>query len=179
MAIFIIVNLTSSKMIITAKGLELVRHEEEDPKVKELLNDPAILESMSEARSYPAAMPSTICFRIEKEKRVIGQACLKRIRWINHKAEISLFITGREQGKGYGLVALETIIAFGFNRLNLYRLEAEVVDGNTPSIKLMKKLGFTEEGRLREAKFVNGKYYDLMRYGILRREYENNKGLSS
>ena len=171
MAIFTIDNLTRAKMIISTKELELVRHEEDDPKVVELLHDPEILESMSEARSYPAAMPSTICFSIEKDRQVIGQACLKRIRWINHKAEISLFITGQEQGNGYGRIALEAIVAFGFNRLNLYRLEAEVVDGNVPSMKLMKKLGFTEEGRLREAKFVNGKYHDLLRYGMLRREY--------
>ena len=162
-------------MIISTKELELVRHDEEDPKVKELLNDPAILESMSEARSYPAPMPSMVCFSIQKDGHVIGQVCLKRIRWINHKAEISLFITGQEQGKGYGLAALQAIMDFGFNRLNLYRLEGEVIDGNTPSMKLMNKLGFVEEGRLREAKFVNGKYFDLLRYGILRREFEDKK----
>ena len=55
--------------------------------------------------------------------------------------------------------------------MNLYRLEAEVVDGNEASLKMVKKMGFKEEGRLREAKFVNGEYRDLLRYGLLMREY--------
>ncbi len=75
------------------------------------------------------------------------------------------------QAKGYGEKALGAIIEFGFKRLNLYRLEAEVIDGNIPSVKLMRKFGFVEEGRLREAKYVNGIYKDLLRFGLLRKEY--------
>jgi len=158
-------------MIITENGLKLIRHEEPDPNISEILHDPTILENLSEARSYTAPMPANICFRIEKDDRVIGQICLKSIKWINHKAEISLFISREHQSQGHGLLALSTIIGYAFKRLNLYRLEAEVIDGNTASLRLLKKTGFTEEGRLREAKFVNGEYKDLLRFGLLRREY--------
>jgi len=158
-------------MIITADDLKLVRHEGPDPEMSEILHDPAILENMSEARSYTAPMPSNICFRIEKASRVIGQACLKNIRWINHKAELSIFIEKKEQGQGHAGTALAAIIEYGFKRMNLYRIEAEVVAGNTASMKLVRKHGFVEEGRLREAKFVNGAYQDLLRFGLLRREY--------
>jgi RimJ/RimL family protein N-acetyltransferase len=116
-------------------------------------------------------MPSKICFRIEKNGEPIGQVCIKNIKWINHKAEISLFLRKDMQGKGFGSKAMNAIIEFGFNRLNLYRLEGEVIDGNTASIKLLQNNGFTEEGRLREAKFVNGTYKDLLRYGLLRKEW--------
>lgn len=158
-------------MIIPGKGLNLIMHEEPDTAIQEILHDPGILENLSEARSYPASMPSDICFRIEKEGEVIGQACLKNIRWINHKAEISMFIRKDMQGKGLGLRALQSIIEYGFKRLNLFRLEAEVIDGNKASLILIEKTGFTEEGRLREAKFVNGEYKDLLRFGLLRKEY--------
>ena len=160
-------------MIIEKKGFKLVRHEEADPNISEILHDPTILENLSEAKSYTAPMPLNICFRIDKEDATIGQVCLKNIKWINHKAEISLFITAKEQSKGYGLGALEAIIEYGFNRLNLYRLEAEVVESNTASIKLLQRTGFTREGCLRQAKFVNGTYKDLLRYGLLRNEYQN------
>ncbi len=76
------------------------------------------------------------------------------------------------RSKGYGLKALQSIIEFGFNRLNLYRMEAEVIDGNLAPLKLMVKTGFTEEGRLRKAKYVNGEYKDLLRFGLLREEYQ-------
>jgi RimJ/RimL family protein N-acetyltransferase len=158
-------------MIITTNGLNLIRHEEPDKAVQEILHDPYILENLSEARSYPGPMPTSICFRIELNEATIGQACLKNIRWINHKAEISLFIKRDMQGKGYGQNALKSIIEYGFKRLNLYRLEAEVIDGNTPSLKLIEKFGFTEEGRLRESKYVNGQYKDLLRFGLLRKEF--------
>ncbi|MDT8393614.1 MAG: GNAT family protein [Bacteroidales bacterium] len=158
-------------MKLKANDLILVRHEEPDPAVALILDDPEILETLSEARSYPAPMPASICFRIEKEGEVIGQVCLKRIRWINHKAEISLFISRSMQGRGYGRQAIESIIEFGFKRLNLYRLEAEVIDGNKASLKLLKRSGFIEEGRLRKAKFVKGEYKDLLRFGLLKDEY--------
>ena len=158
-------------MIIHKDRLKLLRHEGPDPVISEILHDPYILENLSESRSYTTEMPANICFSIEAEGKIIGQVCLKNIRWINHKAEISLFIMREEQGKGYGSIALQAIIDYGFKRMNLYRLEAEVVDGNEVSGKMVKKMGFTEEGRLREAKFVNGEYRDILRYGLLRREY--------
>ncbi|MCD4725796.1 MAG: GNAT family N-acetyltransferase, partial [Bacteroidales bacterium] len=67
--------------------------------------------------------------------------------------------------------ALQAIIEYAFKRLNLYRLEAEVIDGNLASLKLVDKAGFTAEGRLRKAKFINGEYRDLLRFGLLRREF--------
>lgn len=158
-------------MILTAKDLKLVRHEGPDPEMSEILHDPSILENMSESRSYTAPMPSNICFRIEKDGNVIGQACLKNMKWINHKAELSIFIESKEQGKGYGSAALAAIIEYAFNRLNLYRLEAEVVASNKASMRLIQKQGFIEEGCLREAKFVNGSYHNLLRFGLLRKEY--------
>lgn len=158
-------------MIISLDDLQLHRHQEPDPQFQHLLNDPGILESMAEARSYPNEMPSKICFRIEKNGEPIGQVCIKNIKWINHKAEISLFLRKDMQGKGFGSKAMNAIIEFGFNRMNLYRLEGEVIDGNTASIKMLQNNGFTEEGRLRDAKFVNGTYKDLLRYGLLRKEW--------
>lgn len=166
-------------MIINTHNIQLVRQDSEDIQVKALLQDLSILESMSEANSYPGPMPEKICFRIEKDGRITGQVCLKRIRWINHKAEISLFVIPEAQGMGMGWAALEAIISYGFNRLNLYRLEAEVIENNAPSIRLMKKAGFTEEGRLREAKFMNGSYHDLLRFGLLRREFDTKTKKSS
>jgi RimJ/RimL family protein N-acetyltransferase len=158
-------------MILSIDELHLQRHEEPDPQFQHLLNDPGILESMAEARSYPSGMPAKICFRIDLKAEPIGQVCIKNIKWINHKAELSMFIRKDMQGKGYGSSAFRAIITFGFNRLNLYRLEGEVIDGNTASIRLLEQNGFVEEGRLREAKFVNGVYKDLLRFGLLRKEW--------
>jgi len=158
-------------MIINTNGLMMIRQDESETQTHEILQDPGILENLSEARSFPDRMPSSICFRIEKEKDIIGQACLKRISWINRKAEVSLFIRKDMQAQGHGSLALQAIIEYAFKRLNLYRLEAEVIDENLASLKLVDKAGFTAEGRLREAKFINGEYRDLLRFGLLSKEF--------
>lgn len=146
---------------------------EDDPELKKLQEDERILKHMSETRMYPFAMPSQMSFRIEAEGIVIGEVSLKTIRWFNRKAEISVFIIPEYQGKGYGKRAVKKIMELAFNTLNLYRLEGEVMEYNEPSIKLIESLGFKFEGRLREARYIDGKYWDILRYGILKREFED------
>ena len=158
-------------MIINTNGLMMIRQDESETQTREILQDPGILENLAEAKSFPEGMPSSICFRIEKDEDIIGQVCLKNIRWVNRKAELSLFIKKDMQEQGHGSLALQAIIEYAFKRLNLYRLEAEVIDGNLASLKLVDKAGFTAEGRLRKAKFMNGEYRDLLRFGLLRREF--------
>ena len=158
-------------MIINANGLMMIRQDEPETQTQDILQDPGILKNLSEAKSFPGTMPSSICFRIEKDEDIIGQVCLKRITWVNRKAEVSLFIRKDMQAQGHGSLALQAIIEYAFKQLNLYRLEAEVIDGNIASLKLVDKAGFTAEGRLREAKFINGEYKDLLRFGLLRREF--------
>jgi len=56
-------------------------------------------------------------------------------------------------------------------RLNLNRISAGMVGENVASKRLFEKVGFTLEGTLREAFYLNGKYHDCYRYGILRKDY--------
>ncbi|RMG33466.1 MAG: N-acetyltransferase, partial [Methanobacteriota archaeon] len=94
-------------------------------------------------------------------------------RWYNRKAEITIYIIPTHQGKGIGKQALAGIMRYAFHSLNFYRLEAEVIEFNHRGIQLFQKFGFVEEGRLRSAKFYNGKYYDVIRFGLLRDEFES------
>ncbi len=142
-----------------------------DNELKEMFQNISILSNMSEKNIRPVEVPSEITFRIEKEDELIGEIRIKNIKWYNRKAELSLMIAPRYQGKGYGTGALKKIIEYAFNTMNFYRLEAEVIDFNEASKRLVEKCGFLFEGRLREAKYVNGKYYDILRYGLLKKEW--------
>jgi RimJ/RimL family protein N-acetyltransferase len=53
----------------------------------------------------------------------------------------------------------------------LYQFSSGVVAFNERSIKLHKKAGFQEEGRLRQTLFKNGQYHDWVEFGILREEW--------
>ncbi|NOX19218.1 MAG: GNAT family N-acetyltransferase [Chlorobi bacterium] len=130
------------------------------------------IDTMSEVWRYPKGTPTKIVFTIEKEGKTIGELKMKNFRWFNRKAELAMILIPEEQRKGYGTEALRMIIDYAFKDMNLHRLEGEVIEYNEASKKIIESLGFKEEGRLREAKYSKGKYWDILRYGLLASEYE-------
>ncbi|HKR52106.1 MAG TPA: GNAT family protein [Pseudonocardiaceae bacterium] len=75
-------------------------------------------------------------------------------------------------GRGYALDATRTIINFGFTTLGLHRISAAIGPDNTTSIALVTRLGFTEEGRLRDHVFTNGAWRDSLLYSLLAHEWQ-------
>ena len=75
------------------------------------------------------------------------------------------------QGQGYMAEALRAIFAWAFETMEVDRIEAQVHPLNAPSLKLLKRLGFVEEGLLREAGLWMGERRDLVQLGLLRREF--------
>jgi RimJ/RimL family protein N-acetyltransferase len=158
-------------MLIKEKDLVLRLTEPDDKDLKNLFQEYEELYNMSELRLYPEDLPTEMVFRIEKNDKLIGEVSFRKIRWYNHKAELSIILVKEAQGKRIGTTALKKIIEYAFNKMNLYRLEAEVVARNTVSKKLVESLGFVLEGTLREAKYINGEYFDILRYGLLKKDW--------
>lgn len=73
------------------------------------------------------------------------------------------------QGKGYGKQALNELINYGFNKLNLYRIQLNVISFNTPAINLYEKVGFQKEGTMKDFVLRNGQRYDLYMYAKLKK----------
>jgi RimJ/RimL family protein N-acetyltransferase len=122
---------------------------------------------------------SDVLFVIEAIKGVstkpIGNCSLHEVDSKDHKAIFGMVIGEKDYwSKGYGTEAARLLIDYGFQQLNLHRISSGAIAFNERSIKLHKKVGFREEGRLREAYFKNGRYHDLVLFGILR---EEGKGL--
>jgi len=140
--------------------------------ISAIARHPEVAPYLTEKWMYPSAMPETMEFNIYHDGEIIGQAALKNIRWFNRKAELSLFIKPEYQGKKLGRKILEKLMEHAFGKLNFYRLEAEVLEYNEKALKLVESLGFTMEGKLRQAKYFNGRYYDIFRYGILKQEFD-------
>ncbi len=161
-------------MLITTESLILKRTGRDDPELAALIEDSETASGLSEARVFPG-LPQTIVLRIEKDNKVVGEAGFKNIKWINRKAELNILIKKEFRNKGFAKEVLAGMINYGFMTLNFHRLEAEVYEYNKASVKLVEHLGFSVEGKLREAKYNNGKYYDIIRYGLLRNEWQKNK----
>lgn len=75
--------------------------------------------------------------------------------------------------------ALPYIIDYGFDRMNLHRIEAMVGPDNQASLRLVKGLGFVEEGLLREHYFIDGKFYDSLVFSLLKKEYNPRKRITT
>ena len=90
-----------------------------------------------------------------------------------HRANIGYDLKSSYWNRGYMTEALQTVVEFGFNALEINRIEAEVMQGNVISEILLKKLKFRREGVLREWMIWNEQYYDITMYSLLKTEYNN------
>jgi [ribosomal protein S5]-alanine N-acetyltransferase len=87
------------------------------------------------------------------------------------RAELGYVLSREHWGKGLMPEAARAVIAFGFGRMGLNRIQARCIAENTASARVMEKAGMTYEGTLRESEFIKGAYRDMKLYSILRREY--------
>ena len=67
---------------------------------------------------------------------------------------------------------MRALIRWGFDELNLHRIELSVDPSNAAAIRVYEKLGFRSEGCRREAHFSGGVYIDDLQMGLLRSEFE-------
>jgi ribosomal-protein-alanine N-acetyltransferase len=81
-------------------------------------------------------------------------------------------------GKGYASEAMREVIRYGFEDFSLFpinRLEADTDPRNISAIKLLERVGFTNEGLFREYFFERGRFADKHLFGLLRRDYEHKR----
>ncbi|MCR4639547.1 GNAT family protein [Ruminococcus sp.] len=105
----------------------------------------------------------------------IGQIAYFLVDSKNHFAEIEYCIGAEFQCRGYATEATKAVIAFGFDRINLHKVQICTKTINKPSRRVIEKCGFTYEGTLRDYFFMNGEYVGRHYFSILREEYEDKK----
>jgi RimJ/RimL family protein N-acetyltransferase len=113
-------------------------------------------------------------FAIEtlKPRQLIGVCGLFALNKINQRAELMIVIyEKRHRGQGYGFEALQLLLQFGFNQLNLHRILLFTHDINKAAQHLYEKIGFKPGGRRRQASFFEGAYHDLLLYEMLAPEF--------
>lgn len=76
-------------------------------------------------------------------------------------------------GKGYATEALKEILRFGFQDMNLHRIEAGCAVENIGSIKVLEKAGMIREGRTRKLLPIRGEWADNFGYAILEEDFIN------
>lgn len=101
----------------------------------------------------------------------VGLVELVEINHIHRRAEFQIIIAPSYQGQGYATLATRLAMDYAFTVLNLYKLYLIVDCANERAVNVYAKLGFVEEGRLREEFFVDGEYRDVLRMAVFQPDY--------
>ncbi len=100
--------------------------------------------------------------------RHIGNCVLTQIDWVNRKCIYGVAIGEKDcWGKGYGTEVTKLCVRYSFDRLNMHRVGLEVYDYNERGLKAYERAGFSIEGRVRESKYHDGRYYDTILMSII------------
>lgn len=105
----------------------------------------------------------------------IGQIAFFLVDNKNHFAEIEYCVGSSFQCKGYATEATRALIAYGFEKMNLHKVQICTKTINVPSKRVIEKCGFTYEGTLRDYFCMDGVYVGRLYFSILREEYESKK----
>ena len=109
---------------------------------------------------------------IDREsERMIGTCGFTRFHCDADCAEIGYVIHPAFCGRGIATEAAAQVIRFGFQRLDVNRIEAKFMAGNEASRRVMEKCGMTFEGILRQSMYIKGEYRNVGICSILRHEY--------
>lgn len=167
---------------ITMDDLEFVFRHFSDPQVTQYLMDEPPVASHDEARAI-------IEFYLEPERKAHNRWGIVRKedgqligtigyhKWAKafFRAEVGYDLSADSWGRGYMSEALAEVIRHGFEGMGLNRIDALVYAGNNASIRLLKRMGFQQEGLLRDYFCLNGVFYDHYLFALLRRDWETGR----
>lgn len=97
----------------------------------------------------------------------IGNIGLFRIIAEHYRAEIGYMLQANEHQKGIMFEAIQAVIKFGFEKMKLHSIEANINPENEASRKLLEKAGFVREAYFKENYFFNGRFIDSEIYSLI------------
>jgi RimJ/RimL family protein N-acetyltransferase len=104
--------------------------------------------------------------------KLIGVVGLHGIDWISRVSEFRILIGEKDHwGKGLGTEATTLMCCYGFEVLNLHKIILGLNAENERALRSYQSVGFVKEGEFREEFYRAGRYFNLIRMGLLRTEY--------
>ena len=107
----------------------------------------------------------------KENRRMIGTCGFTSFDFNHNCGEVGYVLHPDYWGKGIAAEAVQAVMRVGFLTLNLHRIEAKYMDGNTQSRRVMEKCGMTFEGMRREAMFIKDQYATVGVCAILASEF--------
>lgn len=110
---------------------------------------------------------------IKESEEMIGAGEINIRDYTNRTGEIGYIVNPQYWGKGFATEVAELLISYGFTELKLHRIFATCDPRNIGSLKVLEKVGMSEEGRMREVLLLKDGWRDSLLYSILEREWES------
>ena len=141
------------------------------------MNDPNIVRTLK--TRYPIAFqgevewldhamdpnPNERHFAIERrdDRSHVGNASIHDIDWISRTGWFGLFIgEPAAWNRGFGSDAIQTLVRFAFDEMNLVKLRINVFDYNDRAKHVLLAQGFVQEGKLAREFYREGAYHDIV-----------------
>jgi len=171
-------NVTLKNFIsLSNEEMEIIRRIRNHPEVKKwMFSDHEITEK--EHQKFIKSLKKdkqNLYFLVLQDNLYLGVISLNRIDFKNRHAFLGLYKNPEKKIKNAGLIIGKTLFKLAFEHLKLHTLKLEVLENNERAINFFKKLGFKEEGRLREFVFKEDIWYDAIIMGITEKEYKENE----
>ena len=130
-----------------------------------------------EGKIYDNSKEIYLAICLKETDEMIGYTGLRDIDWRNRKVEWMALVIGDRphRNKGYATEATLLLLDYVFCELGIHKLSGYSLKTNLASIQLFGKLGFIQEGILRDFVFKANSYHDNIIFTILEDEYKELK----
>ncbi|QSX04639.1 GNAT family N-acetyltransferase [Sedimentibacter sp. zth1] len=105
-------------------------------------------------------------------KKLAGAIGYHKIDWIRKSTSIGYWLAEKYVGKGIMTKVCRKFVDYALEDLDLNRIEIRCAEKNLKSRAIPERLGFTNEGTIRDAEFLNGVFVNHVVYGILKSEWK-------
>lgn len=153
--------------------------EEDIKKALQFINDKELMKNLTTKIPFPMTLweeeefiksqksnqKGEYKFAIEdlEAKKYIGGCGINDVNWLTRVATVGIMIGDKDYwGKGYGSDAMQVLIKFIFEDMNMRKIRLSAFSFNERALKCYTKCGFEIEGVLKDEIFKDGKYYDEM-----------------
>lgn len=137
-------------------------------------DSPAVVEEVIASWEKEWEAGTDFVFGIFKANKHIGNIGLHNMKRSNNSGMIGYWLAESEQAAGIMTDCVRALINYGFSALSLNRIYIHCADKNLKSRAIPERLGFILEGILQDGEFLYGNYFDLVVYGMLKRNWPDN-----
>lgn len=107
----------------------------------------------------------------DKSGEAVGSLNLYDVDKRNGTFQIAVMVRAAARGHGYARAALLMLLKYAFLELRLHKYNVRIVEGNTASVRLHESIGCRPEGVIRDMYFHEGKYLNMLYYGLTAEEF--------